>query len=310
MVNQAVGLAEALGLDYDVRPIHPRWPWRALPAEWPLFPLASLPKAERFSPPWPRVLISCGRRSFPIAAALKRKLGDDLFAIHVQNPGGKLSAVDVVVAPEHDGISGPNVISTLGAIHRVTPQRLRSEAENLAPSLAQLPQPYITVLIGGPNRRYEFGPELIDGFGDNLKSIAMKAGASLLVTPSRRTPPEMVARLRAKLIDVPHVVWDGSGPNPYFGWLGLASHVVVTCDSVSMITEACATGKPVHVLFWEGGSKRFKAFYQSLMQRGYIRAFTGDFESWSYEPLLETPRVARLIRDMMALRGVPVSLRR
>ena len=128
-------------------------------------------------------------------------------------------------------------------------------------------------------------------------------GAGLVVTTSRRTGAENEAILRAALADVPSLIWDGQGDNPYFGMLALADAVVVTCDSVSMISEACYTGSPVHVYDFPGGSKRFRRFREDLERGGLTRPFRGRLESWQYTPLDETRRAADFVRSRYALRG-------
>jgi mitochondrial fission protein ELM1 len=135
---------------------------------------------------------------------------------------------------------------------------------------------------------------------DRLAALARDHGAGLMVTPSRRTGTANEAILRARLAGLPAVVWDGSGENPYLGYLGLADHIVVTCDSVSMVSEAASTGKPVHVVELEGGSPKFRSFHAALRAEGVVRPFTGDLPSWSYRPLDDTQLVADEIRRRLA----------
>ncbi|MBT5646243.1 MAG: hypothetical protein HOJ41_00140, partial [Rhodospirillaceae bacterium] len=92
--------------------------------------------------------------------------------------------------------------------------------------------------------------------------------------------------------DTPCWFWDGSGDNPYFGLLGLADAIVVTADSVSMVSEACATGKPVHVIELDGGSAKFARFHEALRRAGITRPFNGTLESWTYDAPDDTARVA------------------
>jgi mitochondrial fission protein ELM1 len=95
---------------------------------------------------------------------------------------------------------------------------------------------------------------------------------------------------------VPAVFWDGRGDNPYLGYLGLADALIVTVDSVTMISEAAATGKPVHVAELEGGSAKFRRFHAGMREGGITRPFAGRIEDWSYPPLDETGRVAAEVK--------------
>ena len=132
-----------------------------------------------------------------------------------------------------------------------------------------------------------------------LVRLAKTSGAGLAVTPSRRTGAANEAVLREGLAAVPSVIWDGEGENPYFGYLALADAIVVTADSVSMVSEACATGKPVYVFDLEGGSRKFKRFHDNLREAGITRAFEGTLAEWRYRPPDDTERVAREVRRRM-----------
>jgi hypothetical protein len=91
-------------------------------------------------------------------------------------------------------------------------------------------------------------------------------------------------------------VWDGKGDNPYFAMLGTADAIIVTADSVSMISEAASTGKPVHIIELEGGSAKFARFHQAMRNAGITRPFNGTLENWDYAPLDDTARAAAEIR--------------
>ncbi len=300
MSNQCIGLAEALGVDFVVKTVRPRLPWRILaPPLW-LAPL-SAPGADgdQLHPPWPELLIATGRQTVALSLAIKRASAGKTFIVQIQNPAFALSRFDMVVAPRHDEISGANVVVTEGALHRVTEKRLVHEAEQFSPLLADLPRPLVAVLVGGSNRQYRFTREAAERLADGLQSLVRRHGVGLAITTSRRTGEENERRLREALSATDTYFWDGNGDNPYFGFLGLCDTIVVTCDSVSMVSEACATGKPVHVFDLDGGSEKFRRFHRNFRQREFTRPFMGEIENWSYETLDDTGRVAREIRKRM-----------
>jgi hypothetical protein len=134
------------------------------------------------------------------------------------------------------------------------------------------------VLIGGPNGAYRFGEAEMREFAGLLVKAARERDASLLVTPSRRTGKANVKILADALKDVPSFIWGGTGDNPYYGMLGLADEIVVTCDSVNMVSEAMATKKLVHVFDLPGGSEKFSRFHTMLRKRGLAHGFTGKLE--------------------------------
>lgn len=304
MENQCLGLAEAVGTVPVVKRIDLKSPWRQLTPYLPAAIPGSLTAAsDPLSPPWPDLLITSGRQAVGLALAIRRRSGGRTFCVHIQNPGVPTALFDLVVMPQHDRKSGRSIISTRGALHRVTPARLADAAARFAPRLAALPHPRIAVLIGGSNGVYQLTPVVMRDVAEKLACLARTHGAGLMVTPSRRTGAENEAILRTALAGLPAEVWDGTGENPYFAYLGSADAVIATCDSVSMISEAASTGKPVHVIELAGGSAKFRRFHEMLYADGTARPFTGALETWTYAPLDDTARVAADVLRRMAERN-------
>ena len=291
--SQARGLAEALALTPVIKRIRAKRPWTILPGGLWAWPLQALTRdSDPLTPPWPDVIISCGRVAAPVAAAIKRASRGRTHIAHIQDPQMRFDAFDVVVAPRHDGIDGDNVVLTAGAIHPVTREKLADAADHWRNRLASLPRPLIGVLIGGSNGRYRLDAAVMTEIAGKLAALARQHGAGLAVTPSRRTGADNVRILRERIAGVPAYLWDGQGENPYLGILGLADAVVVTEDSVSMTSEAIATGKPVYVARLPGRSRRQARFHESLIAAGYTRPFSGELASWSYAVPDDTARAA------------------
>ncbi|MCK4869356.1 MAG: mitochondrial fission ELM1 family protein, partial [Alphaproteobacteria bacterium] len=207
---------------------------------------------------------------------------------------------DLVTASAHDRLTGPNVRTTLGALHHVTREKLAAEARKFEARYAHLPRPLVAVLIGGANRVYRFDRATAERLADGLARICEESGCGLLITASRRTGPENEALLRERLKGLPAEIWDGAGDNPYFAFLGLADSIIVTGDSVNMVSEACYTGKPVHVFHLPGGGgTKFLCFHESLVETGITRPFKGWLENWQYDPLDERTALASEIRGRL-----------
>ncbi len=306
--NGALGLAEAVGLPVSDKHIHSTLPWRWLPPVlWPPGILGDGAGGAKLSPPWPRLLISAGERAVGPALEIRRRSAGATFAVHIQHPRIDPGRFDLVVVSAHDRLEGANVRVTLGALHRVTREGLAEAGGRFAARFDTLPQPRIAVLIGGANRTYRFDRAAALALGEGLARAARHSGASLLVTTSRRTGAENEKILRESLSGVPLHFWDGSGDNPYFAYLALSDAIVVTADSVNMVSEACFTGKPVHVFPLSGGKRsKFERFHRSLMDAGLTRPFTGTIDSWSYPPLDERRSLAEEIRARLGvLTGAP-----
>jgi len=300
MENQCLGLAEALELTPVSKRVKLRSPWRQLSPFLRLGLAAAFsPQGDQLTPPWPDLLISTGRLSIPAPLYVKQASGGRTFTVQLQDPVIAPSNFDLVVVPEHDELRGPNVMTTRGGLHRVTPDMLQRAAENFAPQIAHLPSPRIAVLIGGSSGAYRLTPKEMMPLVAKLVGLAKTSGGSLLVTPSRRTGADNLAVLEGALSAMPAYLWNGQGSNPYYGMLGLADYILVTADSVNMVSEACSTGKPVYVIELPGGSAKTRRFHDSLRRDGLTRPFEDRLESWSYKPLDEVRRVAERVREML-----------
>lgn len=304
---QAAGLARSIGLDPEIKRLKASAPWRWLPPRFWLDPLAHLaPDSDRLAPPWPDVLVGCGRMAVAASSAVRRAAGGNTFTVQIQDPKLPLQRFDVVVAPRHDGLAGRNVIATLGSMHGMSEAQLAEAASSFAPRYEQLPRPRIGVLIGGNSRTHRLTAGNARTLAARLKAWSSELGAGLIVTPSRRTGTATLSILREALAGCPVEIWDRSGENPYRGMLALSDAFVVTADSVNMACEAAFTGKPIFVAPVAGGTPKFSRFHKSLREAGIARPLDAPFESWHYAPLRETERVAAEIRRRIAAwRGEP-----
>ena len=282
MESQCVGLAERLGLEPTIKRISPRFPWSILPPQlWAKPFLAAGPAGDNFKPPWPEILISSGRQTVALALAIK-KVNPATFLVQIQNPTMALNRFDIVIAPQHDQLLGKNVISTSGALHRVTKNRLKSAQKEFFAEYAHLKKPLIGVLVGGSNKTFRFTEAKGKQFVSLLREVLNTSGGSLIITPSRRTDPKILKIIKEGLPDGGIKIWDGRRNNPYFGILAHADSLIVTGDSVNMVSEAIATDKPVHIFQLSGGNRKFDLFHKGLQELDKTRLFEGRIEHWQY----------------------------
>jgi mitochondrial fission protein ELM1 len=299
--NQVIGLAEAVGLPFVEKTFLPRFPWSIMPPGlWRDPARVAAPQSDLLAPPWPDLLISAGRICAAAALTVKRASGGRTFLAQIQDPRLGRGEFDLLVVPAHEPARGGKVVVTRGAVHRVTPERLAEAGHRFAPVVADLPRPLVAVLIGGQNRVYCLDDERMAAIAAQLAALA-RDGAGLLVTPSRRTGAAGERLLREALAGLPSYIWDGSGENPYFAFLALADSIIVTGDSVSMVTEAASTGKPVQVIELPGGSRKFREFHRLMQESGATRPFAGRLETWRYEPINDTAMAANEIHLRMGL---------
>jgi mitochondrial fission protein ELM1 len=199
--------------------------------------------------------------------------------------------------PEHDRLRGENVLAALTAPHEFSPARLAALRGSLPADIAALPRPLVAVLLGGPNGVYRYSDTSLDYLAGALASLK-HLGAGFLITPSRRTPPELVQALARVTEGAPRILWDGTGANPYPAFLAHADAFIVTADSVNMSGEAAATGRPVYIFEGDGGRGTFARFHEALRRYGASRPLPATFdrlESWDYAPLDSAVSIAREI---------------
>jgi uncharacterized protein len=284
---QALGLAEAAGLTPEVRVLAPRAPWKWLaPSLWPA-PLAAVPDAVRA--PLPGLVIGCGGVAAAVGAALRRG-GSPV--VQVQHPRMNPRHFDLIVVNRHDELTGPNVVVTRTALHRATPARLAEASRRWRPHFEHLKRPLVAVLVGGSNGRFRLDAAVGGALAGQLAAMMRRDGVGVAITPSRRTDPAVMRVLAEALMPLGGYVWDGSGDNPYFGILALADAIVVTMDSVSMVSEAAATEAPVMLAALPGRSRRNRLFTDGMLAEGRVREFAGRFELWPVKPLDDTAEAA------------------
>ncbi|MBM3567524.1 MAG: hypothetical protein FJX46_02070 [Alphaproteobacteria bacterium] len=296
--NQSRALALAVGLPTEIKRLEVRWPWRWLPP-WLWFdPLNALAiGGDDLVAPWPRLMIGCGRLTMAPLAALRALSG--AFTVAIQHPRLDPARFDLVVAPRHDRLAGPNVVVTRGALSRVNPGLLASLPKD--PRLADLPRPIVAVLIGGASRAYRFGAARARDLAERLARLAATQRVSLAVTFSRRTGEDNARLIAERLAETPAFIWDGSGDNPYLGMLKAAEAIVVTGDSVAMLSDAAAAGKPVYIYDLDGGSRKFSDFHHGLYRDGVARRFEAHTEPFTVAPIDEAAMVAEAVRRRLGL---------
>lgn len=305
--DQAIGIAERLGVPHLRVPLV--WKWNAhLFALPPGGSLRGLAKGDE--PPWPlsapsgpALTLSAGVRSQGVALWLRATFGSRI--VHCAGAGVGLQSglFDMLVVPRHDRMwLRPNMLPVMGVPHRLSPVVLSQARLSWAARLAHLPRPLVTLLVGGGGYGGEMRPAAAHSLARAVTRMTMAAGGSVLATTSRRTGAEATEALAAGLAPGMHLLyrWGEPGENPYTGFLGLADAVVVTGDSVTMISEACAVDVPVFIASL-GDSGRQRQFHADLYRSGQARPLGESFSSWPRAPLDEAGRVATEIRARMAI---------
>ncbi|MDP4593948.1 MAG: mitochondrial fission ELM1 family protein, partial [Beijerinckiaceae bacterium] len=282
-----LGLADALGVEPDITPVRPGKLFYLLAPWGPADPaFFSIPR------PTADIVIASGKETVPVLRSIKRR-EPRVFTVYLGDPRTSHELFDLIWTPEHDSVSGSNIIKTLTAPHPHSAQALEQARRNPDTRMARLPGPRVACMIGGPSRQFAFGPADVAATYKAIQNL-LEQGASIMVSPSRRTPQILTSQIMALAASTPEqaFVWDGTGDNPYRAMLALADAFLVTADSTNMIGEALVTGKPVHVLPLAGKAGKFSHFHAQLRKLDQIRNWNGTLESWPCTPVDATAKIA------------------
>ena len=293
MISQVEGLAKALDLEYFHEKIELNNFWKLIPPS--LTPVKKYVFKNNIEKEFD-IIISCGRKSVVPSIYLKKNSNKKIINIHIQNPKVSLNNFNYIIAPEHDGISGKNVISSKGALHYLTIEEIEKSRDYLQ-NKSNTKKDILTLILGGPTKYYNYSTQNIKSIFSNIKNLTEKNNLHLIVIPSNRTPVETVSLAKSELMKDTTII-ETVDKKAYLSALCLAKYIVVTCDSSSMISEAALTGKPVYVAMIETkrNDKRFKEFRKLFENMNILRKLDDKLETWSYEKLDEANRVSKLIK--------------
>ncbi|MDR7037863.1 mitochondrial fission protein ELM1 [Methylobacterium sp. BE186] len=296
--NQCIGIAETLGLAYEIRRIPARGPF-GWTAPWGPIDPREAPGRGALAGPFPDLMLASGRRAVPYLRALRRATRGRTFTAFLKDPRTGHDSADFIWVPDYDDLRGPNVFTTLTAPHLVTASRLAAARRHPDPRLVALDGPRIAVLIGGDSRHLSYRQADMKRLVESLRRLAA-GDRRLMVTVSRRTPPPLSDALRALVGETGGFFWDGTGENPYVSLLALAEAIVVTSDSANMVSEAVSTGVPVLLFDLPRTYIRHRRMFAGLAMAGALKPFIGHLEPLSYKPIDATPVIARALAGAYA----------
>ncbi len=295
MMSQVIGLAQEFGEEIVQIKTDLLFPWSLLqPGILPTYKWIfknTIPKLYK-----PNIIISCGRKSVYLSTYLKKKY-NDIINIHIQNPKISFEKFNFIIAPNHDGIKGDNVIQSLGALHKFSPEVVSSVKNTFNIPTNNL----VTCIIGGQNQHYYFNEKEAKDICFKINALKVKnPEINLLVLTSRRTDP-LIKKIFKEKLSLISALWLGKGENPYTFALKYSSNFIITSDSTSMISESAISGKPIYIyqLPFKRVSKRFEKFHNEFKKLNITRDFKNSISlsNWSYKPIYESKRIAGIIKE-------------
>ena len=298
MISQVEGLAKALQAEFQHKIVRLNWLWNYIPPK--LTPISEIILKDKHYISENKsfdLVISCGRKSVIPSVIIKKK-NTSIFTIHIQDPKINYKNFDVIIAPEHDDLKGENVISSKGSIHYITQPEIEKAKNYLVNKFQN--ENIVSLILGGPTKYYSFSNEELTQVFKKIKSNFISQGHKVLVIPSMRTPKRIIDLAMKEFAKEGFVV-NTVDRQAYLSALALATNIVVTCDSTSMISEASASGKPIFVAHMKPkkNNYRFKKFFQLFKEMGITKELEEKIDNWTYNRLNEADRIATLIHKKL-----------
>jgi len=296
MISQVEGMAKALNIEFSHKIVRLSFPWNLVPPKFtPISEIILKDKIYLTENETPDLIISCGRKSVIPSIILKKK-NQKIFTIHIQDPKVNLKNFDAVIAPEHDSLNGDNVFVSKGAIHYITESEINKAKPYLMDKVKS--KKIVALILGGPNKYYNFDKYQLIKIFNMIKSNFISRDYQVIVIPSMRTPKISIELAMKELGACGHVV-NSVDKQAYLSAYALATYVIVTCDSTSMISEAATSGKPIFVAHMKAkrNDYRFKKFFELFKKMGITRDLGEKVETWTYNKHNEAERIANSIKS-------------
>ena len=285
--NQAVGVADAIKVKYQIKKLElsafGRLPNLLLGGS--LRTITSNAK-KCILPPWPDLVISAGRRAASVALHIKRESEGRTFICQIMFPGdGLVAELDLVAVPKHDQIEGRNIWSITGAPNRITDVVLSEARSRWQQEFSQLPRPIVGLIVGGATKRMPLGTKQVEELAQLIADHNRTSGGSIIVTTSRRTGKaadtlfEKLSKLGRETVNFHR--WNEGNENPYLGILSYSDILIVTGDSITMLSEACAAPGGVYIYTpTKFSSVKHLRFHAELYAMDAARPLQNELKHW------------------------------
>lgn len=294
MISQVEGMAKALNAEFSHKIVRLNFPWSLIPPKFtPISEIILKDKIYLTKNENIGLIISCGRKSVIPSIFLKKK-NPKIFTIHIQNPKVSFKNFNAIIAPEHDNLNGDNVFSSKGAIHYITESEINKAKPYLMDKVKN--QKIVALILGGPNKYYSFDKNQLIKIFNVIRSNFIYKGYKAIIIPSIRTP-KMIIDLASKEFRADGHVVNSVDKQAYLSSLALATNIVVTCDSTSMISEVAISGKPIFVAHMKPkrNNYRFKKFFKLFKEMGVTKDLGEKVDNWKYSKINEAERIAKII---------------
>jgi uncharacterized protein len=283
--NQVLALGEALGTPFETRAMFYKWTARLRMKLWSESVGHLTPSSRRWlRPPWPDLVIGIGRRTVPVARWIQKQNGGRTRIVRLGHPRAPSNLFDLVITTRQYPVPpGENVLTLPLAMNRF--REPPTPAPDEQARLDAHPRPHLLLSLGGTAPMWRLDLNALGDAAGKLARRARKSGGTLIVIGSPRTPPEAWTVIREATAGNRRVAIVEGSSIRYSVALNDADEHFVTADSVSMISEAVFTGKPVGLISVKPdarGRRRFgpdpqksrvrdpRRFWADVQERGLV----------------------------------------
>ena len=288
MENQSLALAKLLNVNFELVKYNPPYFLKKFPLIRKLF-ISSVKDHLLKNKSPPSFIITTGKRMAGVSIALKFILKDKVKNIHIQNPKLPFEYFDLLLIPEHDNITAKNVIQTKGALTFFNFNELNKFQEREINLIKRSKKNLVLLMIGGNSKRYK--PKNFDYYHLSMKVLeaTKNLNCKLLVLLSRRTPLKAAKILNYSFIkhDENFQIVTSTEQNPYPEILQIADYIIVTSDSVNMVSETATLPIPLFVSKFSKETGKISNFLNNLEDLGILKKFEGQLFHY-YKNTLKT----------------------
>ncbi len=265
------------------------------------------------------IILSCGDSLTGLNLIIKKQLNAK--NITIMKPSlVKSSNFDIVIVPEHDKIKlSENIIRTKGALNLIDENLMKNSINRIQAEGYRLQNENkkIGVFIGGDTKNYKLSKRIVNNVLDSLLKISDERNLEILLTTSRRTSNGIDALIKNKLKDEERckllvIANEKNIPNVVPAILGLSDIVIVSGESISMVSEAASSGKKVLVFEpEERKSRRYhatgirlkhKKFLEKLSKDGYIVLASANLIKIMVEGILDNKKVNKKLDNIKVIK--------
>lgn len=249
--------------------------------------------------PAPYFILSAGRRS-ALAALKLKKIYPDAKIIQIMRPNLPAKCFDFIITPKHDNYTNSTIETTLTP-NFINQDTLKKASGEWQKEFSDIKEPILAVIIGGDTKHNKVPDDTIIKLCNDLLKLKSKSGCHICITTSRRTSNSNIKYIKNILDgEASLYLWGlNSKRNPYLAMLSYSHSIMVSADSISMVSDGLATGKPIYILEEDFGNKKHHDFIEHLKQQKLVSSadmlFQDGLKDNGYPPINDAKKISDAI---------------